>query len=37
VKDLKVAVEVPEPFAKLKGLRDTESTVLGDTVAASST
>jgi len=37
VKDLKVAVEVPEPFAKLKGLRDTESPVLGDTVAASST
>jgi len=37
VKDLKVAVEVPEPFAKLKGFRDTESPVLGDTVAPSCT
>ena len=37
MKDLKVAVDVPEPFAKLKGFRDTESPVLGDTVAASST
>jgi hypothetical protein len=37
VEELKVAVEVPEPYTKEVGLSETESPLLGDTVLVRST